>query len=246
MQRKFKDSIVYEDENYLIVNKWSGISTLSDRSDESCLLDQAREYYSNAQVCHRLDKDTTGVLVFARNQEAYRSLSVQFQTRSVEKIYHAIVEDRHQFSHKVINLPIHQGRRGRVRISHSSGKDSETVVDTLQQYKLHSLLQCRPTTGRTHQIRIHLSAIDVPIVGDIAYGGKELFLSSIKRNYNLRKDSIERALISRPALHAWSIRFQISEQRTETFNAPYPKDIKVALKQLAKYKAYDYGQQINE
>lgn len=246
MQNKFKDSIIYEDDNYLIVNKWSGISTLSDRRDASCLLDQARNYHSNAQVCHRLDKDTSGVLVFARNQEAYRSLSLQFQSRSVEKIYHAIVEDRHQFSHKLINLPIHQGRRGHVRISHSSGKDSETIVDTLQEYKLHTLLQCKPVTGRTHQIRVHLSAVNAPIVGDIAYGGKELYLSNIKRHYKLGKESVERPLISRPALHAWSIRFQISEQRTEIFEAAYPKDIKVALKQLAKYKAYDYGQQIHK
>ncbi len=238
---KFTNSIIHEDDNYLIINKWPGISTLSDRNHEICLLDQARRYHDEAQVCHRLDKDTSGVLVFSKHQKAYRSMSMQFQNRSVEKVYHAIVEGQHQFNNETVSLPLHLGRRGHVRVSHMSGKDSETTVNTLEQFRLYTLVQCKPTTGRTHQIRVHLSALGAPIVGDPSYGGHELFLSSIKRHYNLRKDTVERALIARPALHAQSLRFQISENKSEIFEAEYPKDIKVTLKQLDKYRAYNQG-----
>lgn len=238
---RFTDSIIYEDDNYLIINKWPGISTLSDRNQEICLLDRARCYRHDIQVCHRLDKDTSGVLAFAKNQQAYRSLSLQFQNRLVEKVYHAIVEGRHQFTDEKINLPLQQGRRGQVRVSHVSGKDSETMVDTIEQFKLHTLVRCKPTTGRTHQIRVHLSALDAPIVGDLSYGGHELFLSNIKRYYNLRNETIERALMARPALHAYSIKFQISEHKSEIFEAEYPKDFKVTLKQLGKYRTNHQG-----
>lgn len=237
-QIRFKDAIIHEDDNYLVINKWPGIATLADRHQVVCLLDMARRYQNDVQVCHRLDKHTSGVLVFAKHQKAYRSLSMQFQNREVEKIYHVIVEGRHQFRDEIINLPLHLGRRGHVRVCYTSGKESETIVNTIDQYRLHTLVQCKPTTGRTHQIRVHLSSLDAPIVGDLSYGGHELYLSSIKRHYNLRKDTIERALIDRPALHAKSLKFQISEGKSEVFEAEYPKDIKVALKQLNKYRAY--------
>jgi len=241
---RFKDSIVFENTNYLVINKWPGISTLSDRNQQICLLDHARKYHSEIQVCHRLDKETSGVLVFAKNQQAYRELSIQFQNRTVEKVYHAIVEGRHNFDNQLINLPLHQGRRGHVRVSHSLGKDAETMVDTLAQYKLHALTECKPITGRTHQIRVHLAAVDAPIVGDTNYGGNELLLSNIKRHYNLAKNSVERPLLSRPALHAKSIRFEISEGQSQKFEAEYPKDMRVALKQLDKYKEYYQSQNI--
>ena len=237
----FTDSIIYEDDNYLVINKWPGISTLSDRHQEVCLLDQARRYQIDIQVCHRLDKDTSGVLVFAKNQDAYRFLSMQFQNRSVEKVYHAIVEGRHQFSNEIVSLPLYAGRRGHVRVSHVAGKESETMLDTIDQFKLHTLVQCKPTTGRLHQIRVHLSVLDAPIVGDLSYGGHELFLSNLKRHYNLNKDTLERALMARPALHAQSIKFQISENNSEVFEAAYPKDFKVTIKQLDKYRTYSHG-----
>lgn len=238
---RFKDSIIYEDDNYLVINKWPGISTLSDRNHEICLLDRARRYRNDVQVCHRLDKDTSGVLVFAKNQPAYRSLSMQFQNRSVDKVYHAIVEGQHQFSDETIGLPLQQGRRGHVRVSHALGKHSETMVNTIEQFKLHTLIQCKPTTGRSHQIRVHLSTLNAPIVGDLSYGGHELFLSNIKRHYNLRKDTIEQPLMARPALHAQSLRFQISQNKSEIFQAEYPKDFKVTLKQLDKYRTHNQG-----
>ncbi len=238
---KFKNSIIHEDDNYLVINKWPGISTLSDRNQAVCMLDLARRYLENIQVCHRLDKDTSGVLVFAKNPESYRSLSLQLQNRSVEKVYHALVEGRHQYHDETICLPLHVGRRGHVRISHASGKNAETILNTIKQFNLHTLVQVKPTTGRTHQIRVHLSAVNAPIVGDQNYGGHELFLSDLKRNYNLSKDTIELALMARPALHAQSFKFQISENNSKILEAEYPKDFKVTLKQLDKYRTFSNG-----
>jgi 23S rRNA pseudouridine955/2504/2580 synthase len=169
---KLTDFILHEDKEYLVINKWAGISTLSDRHDKVCLLDEVRKLYSSAQVCHRLDKYTSGVLVFAKQQDAYRSLALQFQGRSVRKAYHAIVEGRHQFSNKIIDLPLYQGRRGHVRVSKISGKHSETRVNTLQAFNTHSLLLCEPVTGRTHQIRVHLAAVGAPLATAEEHGAK--------------------------------------------------------------------------
>jgi 23S rRNA pseudouridine955/2504/2580 synthase len=173
-------------------------------------------------------------LVFAKNQLAYRNLSLQFQNRTLNKVYHAIVEGRHEFREKIIDLPIHPGRRGHVRISHSLGKDSRTVVSTLKQFNTHSLLECVPITGRTHQIRVHLAAVGASIAGDIDYGGHELFLSNIKRRYNLRKDATEKPLMLRPALHARSVSFKSVSGQAMEFKAEYPKDYRATLRQLEK------------
>ncbi|GJM30633.1 MAG: RNA pseudouridine synthase [Cyclobacteriaceae bacterium] len=232
--KSFIDSIIHQDQDYLILNKWSGISTLSDRNDEKCLLDLAREHFADIQVCHRLDKHTSGLLVFAKNQASYRNLALQFQDRLVKKIYHALVEGRHAFKDKIIDLPILQGRRGHVRVSHASGKAAQTVVNTLKQFNAHSLVQCMPITGRTHQIRIHLSAVNAPIAGDADYGGHELFLSNIKRHYNQNKSAVERPLMSRAALHARSLRFKTVSQEDVEFEAEYPKDFRATLRQLEK------------
>jgi 23S rRNA pseudouridine955/2504/2580 synthase len=232
---KLSDILLYADDDFLLVNKPSGVSTLEDRNDPENMLAWLRSEYPDAQAAHRLDKETTGVLAFARHPEAYRHLAMQFEARTVKKVYHAISDGLHEFKEERILLPILPLSNGTVRISRAEGKPAETLVSTLQAFRQHSLLECRPVTGRMHQIRIHLSAMGAPITGDETYGGEPLLLSKLKRNFNLKKDEEELPLIQRVALHAFSLSFQSLKNTLVQVEAPYPKDMRAALRQLERF-----------
>lgn len=231
---KFESLILFEDDDYIVINKPSGFASLEDRSNEVNILQMARKYCSDAQLCHRLDKETTGALAIAKNPEAYRELSIQFEERRVDKIYHAIADGIHTFKNVRIEHALSVSPKGIVRIDRS-GKDSVTVVNTLDTFKIHTLLECRPFTGRMHQIRVHLASVGAPISGDELYGGKPLLLSKVKRKYSLGKWKEESPLIRRVALHAEALDFSLLNGERIKVEAPYPKDFTVALKQLKKY-----------
>ncbi len=226
--------IFFQNENYFAINKFAGLSTLEDRNSETSLLQLARDSFEDARVCHRLDKDTTGAIILARNEEAYRNLSLQFQERKVSKIYHAIVQGKCDFQDFEVSIPLFITGSGRVRVDKKLGKPALTVLKTLETYKDFTLIACRPVTGKKHQIRVHLSSIGHPIVGDLIYGGKCIYLSSLKKNFNF-KDGEEYPLIKRMALHAYQISFADVDGRTLTLEAEYPKDFSVVLRQLRKY-----------
>lgn len=230
---RFKESILFQNKDYILINKPPFLSTLEDRNDPVNLLRLARELEPDAQACHRLDKDTSGVLAIARHGEAYRHLSMQFEHRQVRKIYHALVDGINQFDEKEVSLPILKLSDGSVRIDRT-GKDAQTWFTTLQHFKNHSLVQCTPVTGRMHQIRLHLASLKAPITGDEVYGGKPFYLSSIKRGYNLKKHSEEEPFMKRMALHAHSLSFLGLEGEKIEVVAPYPKDLAALLKQLAQ------------
>lgn len=230
----FKNLILFEDEDFIVINKPSFIATLDDRSAVGVsILAFAREYTENPQVCHRLDKETSGALAIAKHPEAYRSLSMQFEDRKVEKIYHAVSDGIHNFRDQVVDLPILTLSKGTVKIDRR-GKPSETRLNTLEAFKSHTLVECRPLTGRMHQVRIHLSSAGAPIAGDEQYGGKPFYLSQIKKRYNLKKDTEEMPLIRRVALHARGLGFRLAGGKKIMVEAPYPKDMAVVLKQLKK------------
>jgi len=231
---QFKDLILYEDEDYIIINKPSHISTLEDRNDPFSIIEMARQYTEDAQVGHRLDKETSGALAIAKHPEAYRALALQFEHRKVKKVYHAVCDGIHNFQDVEIDLPIYVNSKGTVRISHREGKSAQTLVRTLEAYKRHTLVECEPVTGRTHQIRVHLASLQAPIAGDEQYGGAPFYLSSIKRNYNLKRDTEELPLIKRVALHAQALEIELLNQERTCIEAPYPKDFAVLLKQLEK------------
>jgi RluA family pseudouridine synthase len=228
----FRELILFEDENYVAINKPPFVSTLADRNDPVNLLVLAKNYTPDAQACHRLDKDTSGVLVFAKNPSAYRNLSMQFEKRSVEKIYHAVVDGVHHFRNQLVDAPILKTDDGLVKISMKEGKPAQTSFTTLSIYRDHSLVECRPVTGRMHQIRIHLSVLNASITGDETYGGKHFYLSGVKRGYNLKKFTDEQPLMKRMALHSESLAFASPSGEPLKVNAPYPKDFKALVRQL--------------
>ena len=232
----FRDLLLYEDEDYLLINKPPSISTLEDRHEPVNILKLAREYVAAAQVCHRLDKDTSGVLAIAKNPEAYRHMSIQFEKRLVTKVYHAVVDGIHQFIDTLVDQPILKLDDGVVKISRREGKAAQTFFTSLVPYRRHTLLECRPVTGRMHQIRIHLATLNAPITGDETYGGKPFLLSEVKRRFNLKKQTDEQPIMKRMALHAYGLRFNDMREVPRWVEAPYPKDFAALVRQLESNK----------
>ncbi|SMG40530.1 23S rRNA pseudouridine955/2504/2580 synthase [Marivirga sericea] len=232
--KSIKPLIIEESEDYIFINKPPFVSTLADRNDSVTILSLVKKYNDDYQICHRLDKETSGVLLVAKNPEAYRNASMQFEHRQVEKIYNAIVDGLHQFKDEEVNLPLHTTASGYVKISHRQGKAAKTIFNTVETFKKHSLIACKPETGRMHQIRVHLASLNASITGDETYGGQSLYLSSFKKNFIIGKQKEEQPLIKRFALHAVSICLTDVKGQIISVEAPYPKDIEVALKQLRK------------
>ncbi len=233
----FTDYIVFENENYVVINKPPFVASMQERTadrDQS-ILRLAREAYGDIQLCHRLDKETSGALVLAKNPEAYRNLAMQFEHREVQKEYHAVVNGVHDFDSVSVFLPIAVIKDGTaVRIDKAKGKLAETVFFTIQRFSKHTLVRCVPITGRMHQIRVHLQCLQAPIVCDPTYGGDYIFLSQIKRKFNLKSETEELPLIKRVALHAHSIHFKDLDGQILSITAPYANDFEVLVNQLVK------------
>lgn len=236
---QFKDLILFENDDYIVVNKPPFIASLDERSKpgELNILRLARQYTDDAQVCHRLDKETSGALVIAKNSEAYRSLSMQFEKRKVSKTYHAVVQGQYRFEDLFVDLPILNDGNKNVTIDRMEGKRAETYFNTIKNYKHYTLVECKPITGRMHQIRIHLATQRAAIVADEMYRGKPVFLSTLKKGYRLAKDEEEQSIIKRFALHARKIKFLGLDSQEIEIEAPYPKDFATLLKLLDKFDA---------
>lgn len=239
---KFADLILFENEDLIVVNKPPFLSSLderaksaSDSGPEPSLLRMARQYAADAQVCHRLDKETSGAMLIAKNPETYRHISMQFEHRQVEKLYHALISGTHVFENLQVDLPILNLGNKIVAINRQQGKPAETVFNSITYYKHYTLVECRPITGRMHQIRIHLASQRAVIAGDDLYGGLPVYLSELKRGYRSGKGQEEQPIIKRFALHARQIKFKINETDEATFEAPYPKDFATMIKLLDKF-----------
>ncbi len=234
----FDSLIIFENENYVVINKPPFVASLDERTADktNSILRMAKERYEDIQLCHRLDKETSGALVLAKNSDAYRNLAMQFEHREVNKEYHALVDGQHDFDSISVFLPIAPIKDGTaVRIDRIKGKAAETVFFTLKNYRKHTLVKCHPITGRMHQIRIHLKCLEAPIVCDPTYGGQNIYLSAIKRNFNLKNDTEELPLIKRVALHAYRIVFKDLDGQYIAAEAPYAKDFEVLMSQLEKF-----------
>ena len=231
----FADLICYEDEHLLAVNKPLGLASLSDK-DRDNLSALAQAHDPGLRLCHRLDKNTSGILLMARTPEAYREIAMQFERREVRKVYHTLAGGVHQFDGLEIDLPLLVSTNKKVSVSRREGKPALTRVYTEEAFRNFTLLRCEPVTGRMHQIRVHLAAINCPIVGDALYGGADIMLSELKRKYHFSSRKDERPINHGYLLHArrLALRHPASGEALE-LEAPYPKNFETTLKVLEKY-----------
>lgn len=244
--------VLFEDEHLLALDKPARLLTSPDRYDPARpnlmkLLHQGIErgagwakergltYLMNA---HRLDIGTSGVILLAKNKPALVALAAQFGSEKPTKLYTALVRGispEETFATDASLAP-HPMQMGVIRVDPKGGKRANTEFEVRERFDGFLLLQCRPLTGRTHQIRVHLKYLRLPLVGDEVYGGHPLFLSTLKMDYHLKPGKEERPLISRPALHAEQLilahPFTGAEVKAV---APWPKDLTVSVKYLRRY-----------
>lgn len=225
--------VLYEDPNVIVVNKPSGIVVHPGAGNASgTLVNALLAHYPPIRnvgeaerpgVVHRLDKETSGVLIFAKTDKAYKWLVKQFKSRDTSKTYLALVDGHPPTPTGRIEAPIERDTKIRTRMAvglRGQGKSATSEYFELEKFENHSFLEVHPITGRTHQIRVHLSYIGVPVVGDTLYGH--------------RKPSVE---IDRFFLHARSLSVKLPGDRVaRTFEVPLPKDLQKILATLKKFE----------
>jgi RluA family pseudouridine synthase len=247
--------VLFEDEHLLAIDKPSRLLTSPDRYDAARpnlmkLLHGGIEankpwarqrgltYLMNA---HRLDFETSGIILLAKNKPALVALANLFGSEKPQKVYLALVHGNPVKEAFEVNAKLapHPVKVGLIRVDEKTGKHAQTFFQLLEKFNGCSLVQCRPVTGRTHQIRVHLRQAGLPIVGDELYGGSQLLLSRLKADYHLKPHKTERPLIDRVALHATELKLPHPITGVEVaITAPLPKDLTVALKYLRRYAAF--------
>ncbi|HEU4904158.1 MAG TPA: RluA family pseudouridine synthase [Flavisolibacter sp.] len=238
MTFKLNDHILFQNDAFIAINKPSGLLTIPDREGKDISLKGLlKERFTDVFTVHRLDRDTSGIVVFALTEQMHKHLSQQFEARETRKIYNGLVLGKPVQSEGVINEPIaeHPTRKGYMTVWRK-GKESITEYSVLENYRFYSWMQFRILTGRTHQIRVHMKHLGNPIVCDPLYGdGKPLFISQLKRDYKLSQSmEEERPILSRLALHSSQLSFTDLDGREVNLEAPLPKDLRATLNQLAK------------
>lgn len=232
--------IIYENESFIAINKPSGLLSIPDRLGEEINLKAIlKEKCGNIFTVHRLDKDTSGIIIFAKDEETHKQLSQLFEGREMEKYYVGLVYGNMMTPSGSIDAPImeHPGKATKM-LTHAKGKASLTDYEVLESFRLYSWVQFRIHTGRTHQIRVHMQHIGHSIVCDDIYGDpKPVRLSAVKRNFKLSKTAEEeRPILARLALHSHRLRFTLNKEDFD-LEADVPKDLRALLQQLRKWKA---------
>ena len=210
--------ILYEDKNVIAANKPEGLASITenDTTIDSLHSLLEKKYEQKLFIVHRLDKEVSGVILFAKNSDAHKYLNDQFAERKVKKYYTAVVHGTINENDGVIKKPIHEFGSGRMGIDDRKGKQSETKFHVVQRFRDYTLLELNPSTGRRHQLRVHLYSIGFPIVGDLRYGDK-----IIQEKY------------LRIMLHAKRLEFQLPDKKNISIEAPLTESFLETLKQMS-------------
>ncbi len=237
-----KYELLLETDDYIAVNKPAGLLTIPDRhdADQPSLAHLLKKQFGEMFVVHRLDKQTSGVILFAKDAHAHRYFSLLFENRHVQKEYTGIVSGKMQEHAGTIDASIEENkfRKGEMIVS-KRGKPAITHYEVLNGFSRYSVVLFKPVTGRTHQIRVHAKYLNHPLACDDIYGdGKPVLLSNFKKKYHLSKNELEeRPILDRLALHASAITFKDLHGKDMRIEAPLPKDMKALIQQLKKNMA---------
>ncbi|MEJ5299574.1 MAG: RNA pseudouridine synthase [Thermodesulforhabdaceae bacterium] len=221
-------AIVHEDNDLIVVSKPCGIASIPERqpTGNDLLSILSREMNRKLYVVHRLDKDVSGVIIFAKNPETHKFLNRLFESRMVEKTYVALVYGCVSEKEGFIRAPLRRFGSGRVGVDYKKGKESLTYFRVLKRYNFCTLLSVSPKTGRSHQIRVHLYHIGHPIIGDPLYGKiKATQMESEVGALNYFNHP-------RLMLHALSLRFTIDGTSRRFFKSSLPNDFRYILKKI--------------
>jgi 23S rRNA pseudouridine1911/1915/1917 synthase len=237
--------IIYEDDDLIILNKQADMVVHPARGNRHGTLVNALAHYSSELssglgdfrpgVVHRLDRNTTGIMVITKNDTAQWKVAKQFENRTIKKEYLAIVHGTPDLTADKISAPLgmHPKVREKYAIRPEIGKEAVTYYKVLEEFRGYSFIKCTPKTGRTHQIRVHLAYIKHPIVGDDMYGGKLVYPWQLKD----AEPAVEEPVIGRCALHAFTIEFKHpSTDKKVKFEAPMPEDMQHLLEMLRQYR----------
>ncbi|MBK8955686.1 MAG: RluA family pseudouridine synthase [Saprospiraceae bacterium] len=236
--------LLFENDHLIAINKPAGLLSIPDRFDKNlpCAYQWVKENFGELFILHRLDKDTSGVLLFAKDAETHKLMNEQFERHQVKKTYLCLIESCPQEESGKIIAPIahdpaHPGRM----IVHPKGKACITNFKLLKRYRSFTWVEVAPETGRTHQIRVHFAYLGCPLVGDPLYGiRKYLSIKDIKKKAKVKEEEIPSTLLERTALHASGLQFNLYGYEIE-IQAPLPKDLTACLKQLDKWDSLNKG-----
>ncbi len=245
MPRK-KVEIIYADVDIIVVNKPAGVSVTKDRSGAQQLVDILSEQLSpqvssKLRLVHRLDKDTSGAMILARKKQMQSRFSSCFEKRLIKKTYLALVTGPVSAPEGTIDARLAPDSRNPnlMRVARKKGKEAITEWKLLADFGSTALLAVHPLTGRTHQIRVHLPSIGLPLAIDPLYGSKRaLFLSDFKPDYRLAQGRTERPLVDRLTLHAYQIELSESQpDKPSCFVAGLDKKLAATIKMLTKHNS---------